>query len=82
MGMRGASTYSFGPSSRSWGSGDKASRQGRGYWGQVGGLMEWSKMGWGTAVTRGRVLAWTGSSPELQEYACAVQTHRLGAAGA
>ena len=82
LGMRGASTYSFGLSSRSWGSGDKASGQGRGDWGQVGGLMEWSKMGWGTAVTWGRVLAWTGSSPELPERARAVQTHRPGAAGA
>lgn len=85
LGMRGTSSYSFGPSSRSWGSGDKASGQGGGHWGQVGGLMEWSKMEWGTAVTRGAG-AWPGghpgSSPELQERARAVQTRRLGAAGA
>lgn len=81
LGMRGASSFLFGPSSRSGGSGDEASGQGGGNWGQVGGLTEWSKMGWGAAVTRGTG-AWpgghTGSGPELQECACAVQTHRLG----
>ena len=47
--------------------------------------MEWSRVGWGAAVTR-RAGLWPGggtdSVSELQQLAHAVQTHRPRAAGA
>lgn len=52
LGMRGASSFVW-AEQQVGGSGDEASGQGGGNWGQVGGLTEWEQDGVGTAVTRG-----------------------------